>query len=280
VSAFRLVKMVNGNSGSVVAMSLGEGEWNPAVGRHDFRPFPGWVYRDTTLALTCQLQRLYAAHFNKPLTLTRLEGEGEGEGEGEQDLSFQVASELFRRREERISILSENSTSVRLFRCIEKLSKSSEDVLSCSSCSRPLARRKHMINVVGTQGACGVYTNPHGFVHSTVTVNELISTAAVFVAGLPTIKDTWFPGYAWQILYCRPCHAHLGWRFSKDSGEEFYGFRHESIVEGEEGNVDVVEDIEDEVEFEDALEQGDEGDEIEDEEEDEEFEDVAHEEND
>ena len=129
-----------------------------------------------------------------------------------------------------------------------------------------------MVNVAGAQGACGVYTNPHGFVHSTVTVNELISTAAVFIAGLPTIKDTWFPGYKWQILYCRSCHAHLGWRFSKDSGEEFYGFRHESIAEREEGNVDVVEDIEDEGD--------DEIEEDEDEEEDEEFEDAAHEEND
>ena len=265
VSAFRIVKMVSGSCGVVVTLPLGEGEWNITSYRHDqrsVRPFSAWVYRDRdTPSLTRQLQSLYAAHFNKPLT--RLEGE--------QDLSFQVASELFRRREERISILSEQSTSVRLFRCIEKLSNRRDHVISCSNCSRPLALRMNMVDVAGAKGACGVYTNPHGIVHSTVTCKELISAAlhSVIIAGLPTMKDTWFSGYYWQILYCR-CRAHLGWRYSKASGEEFWGFRHESIAEGGEGNVDLVEVMEgeDEDDFEDALNQGDE-----DEEEDEEFED-------
>jgi hypothetical protein len=51
-------------------------------------------------------------------------------------------------------------------------------------------------------------------VHQTVTVRQLSVGARVRTEGYPTDQDTWFPGYAWTILYCRVCRNHLGWHFT------------------------------------------------------------------
>lgn len=32
--------------------------------------------------------------------------------------------------------------------------------------------------------------------------------------GRPSTQDSWFPGYAWTILYCGRCYNHLGWKFT------------------------------------------------------------------
>jgi hypothetical protein len=56
-------------------------------------------------------------------------------------------------------------------------------------------------------------------VHQTVTVRKLSADARIIREGFPTDQDTWFPGYAWTILYCRLCRNHLGWHFtSTDPG--------------------------------------------------------------
>jgi hypothetical protein len=34
------------------------------------------------------------------------------------------------------------------------------------------------------------------------------------LTGRPSTQDSWFPGYAWTILYCQRCFNHLGWRFT------------------------------------------------------------------
>ena len=33
------------------------------------------------------------------------------------------------------------------------------------------------------------------------------------------MQDSWFPGYAWTILYCRVCGHHLGWHFTSSSAQ-------------------------------------------------------------
>jgi cereblon len=50
-------------------------------------------------------------------------------------------------------------------------------------------------------------------IHQTITVRR-IRDHSCFVYGAPTTQDSWFPGYAWSILYCRRCVSHLGWRFT------------------------------------------------------------------
>ena len=70
------------------------------------------------------------------------------------------------------------------------------------------------------------------FVHQTITFSSLLhETPSItsssedtetghtpfrppFIQGRPTLENTWFPGYRWQISYCPSCYEHLGWKFT------------------------------------------------------------------
>ena len=58
--------------------------------------------------------------------------------------------------------------------------------------------------------------NPHGRGFDLVTVAE--AGGATAVGHGPTSEATWFPGYAWRILTCAACGAHVGWRFTEEDG--------------------------------------------------------------
>ena len=55
-------------------------------------------------------------------------------------------------------------------------------------------------------GAAGVFLNPHGYVHDMVT---LASAVNVMPMGNSETANSWFPGYAWTLAYCRSCTHHL-----------------------------------------------------------------------
>jgi hypothetical protein len=48
-------------------------------------------------------------------------------------------------------------------------------------------------------------------VHQTITFRKLDENAMIELSGRPSTQDSWFPGYAWTILYCQRCFNHLGW---------------------------------------------------------------------
>ncbi len=41
------------------------------------------------------------------------------------------------------------------------------------------------------------------------------------VQGAVSDEFTWFTGYHWQVALCSACHAHLGWRFARNT--TFFG---------------------------------------------------------
>jgi hypothetical protein len=94
--------------------------------------------------------------------------------------------------------------------------------------------------VKGAEGTTGHYVNEHGIVHQTVTLREVDPKVSVVCVGRQETKDSWFPGFSWQIAYCYVCSSHLGWRFRKvgrSDGEEdpdrpakFWGFSCSSIT--------------------------------------------------
>ena len=55
-------------------------------------------------------------------------------------------------------------------------------------------------------GAAGVFLNPHGYVHDMVTLSKTVN---VMPHGLAETANSWFPGYAWTLAYCRSCSMHL-----------------------------------------------------------------------
>ncbi len=109
--------------------------------------------------------------------------------------------------------------------------------LLCRGCDCRLARRTDVFSVPGASGVSSAYVNPHGVIHQTVTVRKVENVVVEMT--LPTLEDTWFPGYAWQITYCKTCGCHLGWKFSLVRGlvrdehglvDHFYGFRDSALT--------------------------------------------------
>ena len=75
--------------------------------------------------------------------------------------------------------------------------------ICCARCQQRLAKRSSIFTVPGAEGMAGAYVNPHGCVHETITVRRLLPPAdhndsdnddAVFLQGMPTTEDSWFPG--------------------------------------------------------------------------------------
>ncbi|GMI15177.1 hypothetical protein TrVE_jg7584 [Triparma verrucosa] len=127
--------------------------------------------------------------------------------------------------------------------------------LYCGSCGAAIAFKRDVFSVPGAAGCNKAYVNPHGVVHQTVTVRRVENV--VVEASLPTLADTWFPGYAWTITYCRVCGDHLGWKFTlvqgsmgameaeqrEDAVKHFFGIRGSALVEDATDSVGEGDDV-------------------------------------
>ncbi|KAL7581082.1 hypothetical protein ACA910_005885 [Epithemia clementina (nom. ined.)] len=85
---------------------------------------------------------------------------------------------------------------------------------TCKSCQIPVAPARSLFTLGGAEGTVGNYVNEFGAVHATMTVREVDLNEVEFM-GQPETKNSWFPGYAWTIMRCALCYAHLGWKFTR-----------------------------------------------------------------
>jgi cereblon len=84
-----------------------------------------------------------------------------------------------------------------------------------------VAREQDFVTVVGDGPQ--VFVNPHGLVFEIVTLRQATNLLGV---GRQTTEFTWFPGYAWQVVVCTRCTAHLGWAYdaiTNATPARFYG---------------------------------------------------------
>jgi len=102
-------------------------------------------------------------------------------------------------------------------------------VLVCRRCGKQLGDQQHIFSM-SKEGPQGAFVNPGGHVHETLTLHKAKNLRLV---GEPSTQYSWFPGYAWTIVECSGCWAHIGWKFTASSSrlvpEEFYGFSRKSI---------------------------------------------------
>lgn len=92
-----------------------------------------------------------------------------------------------------------------------------EKRLFCAACRHPVTHQDERIPVQG--GHEHTFTNPHGIIYHIGCFHDAAGCAPV---GEATKEFTWFSGYAWRIVLCAHCRAHLGWRFQSD-GDYFHG---------------------------------------------------------
>lgn len=90
--------------------------------------------------------------------------------------------------------------------------------LLCSRCGLQITdERSRTVVQGGHEHRC---TNPQGIDFHIGCFDDARGCMEV---GEPRMEHTWFSGFSWQITICRSCGEHLGWRFHKASGRDFYG---------------------------------------------------------
>jgi len=95
----------------------------------------------------------------------------------------------------------------------------------CCQCRQPIAQNSARASIQGQH--LHVFSNPSGIVYEIAC----FSTAVGFsFSGEYTNDFTWFSGYAWRIVICSRCLAHLGWMFSGAGGSLFFGFITDRVV--------------------------------------------------
>lgn len=117
----------------------------------------------------------------------------------------------------RAALLAEDSVAARLRACLFAL-RSLADSLACVACravivsSLAASRLPAFLNDEGMP----VFSNPACITFRVVLVAQMAAEVARVVhfrGGAPELADSWFAGYAWSLLACAGCGAHIGWRY-------------------------------------------------------------------
>ena len=103
-------------------------------------------------------------------------------------------------------------------------------VLVCRVCGHRITRESARIQVQGQHRH--VFYNPLGMVFE---LGCFVMAPGCFGLGPSTQEFTWFPGHAWQPVFCGFCREHLGWRYRAESGGGFFGLLLDRLVEESDG---------------------------------------------
>jgi hypothetical protein len=132
-------------------------------------------------------------------------------------LSYWLSKNIAGSDEQKQDLLNTPSTYERLKKIIYYFKN--HQVIACNRCLTPLGRQSDIIYLPGSAGTCGSYVNPHGHIHQTITLSR--ASNILQANDIPCAQDSWFAGYAWTIIYCRGCHGHIGWVFTRASILDF-----------------------------------------------------------
>ena len=86
-----------------------------------------------------------------------------------------------------------------------------------AACGKEIAADRDRIPLEGA--ATRAFVNPAGIEYVIAGFREAPGCAA---QGETSPYWSWFAGFAWQVVACAGCGAHLGWNFTSAS-ERFYG---------------------------------------------------------
>lgn len=128
----------------------------------------------------------------------------------------------------RIDILRMNCINQRLMYMLKLLKKFTN--INCRLCDEQFCTKSNVFSM-SKQGFMGAYLNPGGVVHETLTVYKLKNFH--IISPRPSTQHSWFPGYAWQIITCKQCKNHIGWKFTNAlpdlKPEKFFGLTRKAI---------------------------------------------------
>jgi hypothetical protein len=95
----------------------------------------------------------------------------------------------------------------------------------CKNCQQRLTRPSDRMIVQGSH--THTFANPSGVVFE---IACFASARGYSFLGPPSTDFTWFNGYSWRIVICSACISHLGWFFSSQSENRFFGLITDRIL--------------------------------------------------
>jgi len=118
------------------------------------------------------------------------------------------------------------TTTAPVDKLICSLDKPIGDLLLCRYCGSAITQ-------MGDKMAIGLsdtyrFSNPSGITYS---IDCFHNAPGCDIQGMPTIEDTWFGGYLWQLATCNGCQDHLGWYYQNQSEKYFFGLIKARLIE-------------------------------------------------
>ncbi len=98
--------------------------------------------------------------------------------------------------------------------------------MHCARCAQVITHEHARIEVSGEHRH--TFVNPHGLVFEIGCFDRAPGCAGV---GPAEAFFSWFPGYAWRVVICRGCQAHLGWSYGERP--DFVGLILDRLCEGD-----------------------------------------------
>lgn len=91
----------------------------------------------------------------------------------------------------------------------DEVAAEGEAALVCRACSATVSSERWLFSM-RAPSPVQVFPNPHGIMLEIMTLE---AAWGLRFESWASTDFTWFAGYAWRIVYCHGCAAHLGWRF-------------------------------------------------------------------
>lgn len=107
----------------------------------------------------------------------------------------------------------------------EKTAREEEALIRCRQCGHGVTHPAERTEKDGAHRH--TFANPHGIVFE---IGCFRSAAGCGYTGPATGEFTWFRGYRWRVGVCRACLTHLGWLFTSESTDAFYGLIIDRLV--------------------------------------------------
>ena len=108
----------------------------------------------------------------------------------------------------------------------EERSPEEEEYILCRQCKQAITKPADRIAMQGQHRH--TFANPHGIVFE---IGCFRNAKGCGCAGSASDDFTWFAGYSWRVCFCTMCLTHLGWMFSQEGRDIFYGLILDRLIE-------------------------------------------------
>lgn len=102
--------------------------------------------------------------------------------------------------------------------------KEQQKGLVCRVCQLLITTSKERLEKEGKH--LHTFFNPAGIVYE---IGCFRRAPGCLEFGGQSSEFAWFGGYSWQVVYCRSCQQHLGWKFSGE--DQFFGLIVNTLTE-------------------------------------------------